>query len=103
MSTAEPKTPAKSPVKEGPRATQQNICTQTSPGPCNAMCKHHCFIMSLGMLSWTSSDDQDSETCVIKLTFKHAKFSYISIYDNYFAWVNKPREITFYFDEFFIT
>ena len=38
-------------------------------------------------------------TSVIKLAFKHAKCKCISVYDKSFAWVNKPRDTTFYFDE----
>ena len=54
----------------------------------------------------TNLDHQNIKTAlasVIKLAFKHAKCSYISIYDKSFAWVNKPRETTFYFDEFSLT
>ena len=35
---------------------------------------------------------------VIKLGFKQSRAKYISIYENSFAWVNKPRKDTFYFD-----
>ena len=35
---------------------------------------------------------------VIKLGFKHSKVKCVSIYENSFAWVNKPRKGTFYFD-----
>ena len=51
---------------------------------------------------YTNLDHSDIKTAlssVIKLMFKHAKCKFISIYSNSFAWVNKPRDTTFSFDE----
>ena len=51
---------------------------------------------------YTNLDHQNIKTAltsVIKLAFKHAKCLYISIYNKSSAWVNKPREGTFYFDQ----
>ena len=45
------------------------------------------------------SDIKTALASVIKLAFKHAKCSKISIYEKSFRWVNKPRENTFYFDK----
>ena len=51
---------------------------------------------------YTNLDHSNIKTAlssVIKLMFKHAKCKYISIYSKSFAWVNKPRDTTFSFDE----
>ena len=51
---------------------------------------------------YTNLDHSDIKTAlssVIKLMFKHAKCKFISIYSKSFAWVNKPRDTTFSFDE----
>ena len=51
---------------------------------------------------YTNLDHSNINTAlssVIKLMFKHAKCKYISIYSKSFAWVNKPRDTTFSFDE----
>ena len=51
---------------------------------------------------YTNLDHSDIKTAlssVIKLMFKHAKCKFISIYSKSFAWVNKPRNTTFSFDE----
>ena len=36
---------------------------------------------------------------VVRLAFKHSKCNYISVYESSFAWVKKPRENTFRFNE----
>ena len=51
---------------------------------------------------YTNLDHHEIKTAlasVIKLAYKHAKCKYISIYEKSFAWVNKPKESTFCFDE----